>query len=116
MRQHNIEMNWRIQPIRTAKILKGHDDHVITCLQFSGNRIVSGSDDNTLKVWSATTGKCLRTLVGHTGGVWSSQMANNVIVSGSTDRTLKASYFQLLYGLKRWLTVGPIKIRESHYS
>ena len=32
------------------KILKGHDDHVITCLQFSNNRIVSGSDDNTLKV------------------------------------------------------------------
>jgi hypothetical protein len=31
-------------------VLKGHDDHVITCLQFSGNRIVSGSDDNTLKV------------------------------------------------------------------
>ena len=89
MRQHNIEMNWRMQPIRTAKVLKGHDDHVITCLQFSGNRIVSGSDDNTLKVWSAMTGKCLRTLVGHTGGVWSSQMANNVIVSGSTDRTLK---------------------------
>jgi len=89
MRQHNIEMNWRVQPIRTAKVLKGHDDHVITCLQFSGNRIVSGSDDNTLKVWSAMTGKCLRTLVGHTGGVWSSQMANNVIVSGSTDRTLK---------------------------
>jgi len=89
MRQHNIEMNWRINPIRSAKVLKGHDDHVITCLQFSGNRIVSGSDDNTLKVWSAMTGKCLRTLVGHTGGVWSSQMASNVIVSGSTDRTLK---------------------------
>jgi len=89
MRQHNIEMNWRVNPIRSPKVLKGHDDHVITCLQFSGNRIVSGSDDNTLKVWSAMTGKCLRTLVGHTGGVWSSQMANNVIVSGSTDRTLK---------------------------
>lgn len=39
------------------KVLKGHDDHVITCLQFCGNRIVSGSDDNTLKVWSAITGK-----------------------------------------------------------
>ena len=50
MRQHNIEMNWRVNPIRTPKVLKGHDDHVITCLQFSGNRIVSGSDDNTLKV------------------------------------------------------------------
>ena len=50
MRQHNIEMNWRVVPIKTPKVLKGHDDHVITCLQFSGNRIVSGSDDNTLKV------------------------------------------------------------------
>lgn len=89
MRQHIIEMNWRSRPIRTAKVLKGHDDHVITCLQFCGNRIVSGSDDNTLKVWSAITGKCLRTLVGHTGGVWSSQMSGNVIISGSTDRTLK---------------------------
>lgn len=44
-----------ISPI--SKVLKGHDDHVITCLQFCGNRIVSGSDDNTLKVWSAITGK-----------------------------------------------------------
>ncbi|XP_058066392.1 F-box/WD repeat-containing protein 7 [Anopheles bellator] len=89
MRQHIIEMNWRSRPIRTAKVLKGHDDHVITCLQFCGNRIVSGSDDNTLKVWSAITGKCLRTLTGHTGGVWSSQMAGNIIISGSTDRTLR---------------------------
>lgn len=89
LRQHQIEMNWRIKPIRPPKVLKGHDDHVITCLQFSGNRIVSGSDDNTLKVWSAVTGKCLRTLVGHTGGVWSSQMSGSIIISGSTDRTLK---------------------------
>lgn len=89
MRHHTIETNWRTNAIRNPKVLKGHDDHVITCLQFCGNRIVSGSDDNTLKVWSAVTGKCLRTLIGHTGGVWSSQMAGNVIISGSTDRTLK---------------------------
>ena len=89
MREHNIECNWRVRPIRTTKVLKGHDDHVITCLQFSNNKIVSGSDDNTLKVWNASTGRCLRTLVGHTGGVWSSQMEGNTIVSGSTDRSLK---------------------------
>lgn len=89
IRQQKIEMNWRSGQHKSAKLLKGHDDHVITCLQFSGTRIVSGSDDNTLKVWSAISGKCLRTLTGHTGGVWASQMRKNMIISGSTDRTLK---------------------------
>ncbi len=67
LKQFKVEMNWRNRPVRTPKHLKGHDDHVITCLQFDGNRIVSGSDDNTLKVWSALTGNIIRTLVGHTG-------------------------------------------------
>nr|XP_028581290.1 ribosomal RNA-processing protein 8 isoform X4 [Podarcis muralis] len=89
LRQHRIDMNWRGGDARPPKVLKGHDDHVITCLQFCGNRIVSGSDDNTLKVWSAVTGECVQTLVGHTGGVWSSQMRDNIVISGSTDRTLK---------------------------
>ncbi|XP_045569704.1 F-box/WD repeat-containing protein 7 isoform X2 [Salmo salar] len=89
VQQHRIESNWRTGDITSPKVLKGHDDHVITCLQFCGDLIVSGSDDNTLKVWSALTSKCLRTLVGHTGGVWSSQMSGNIVISGSTDRTLK---------------------------
>ncbi|XP_063325725.1 F-box/WD repeat-containing protein 7-like isoform X1 [Pelmatolapia mariae] len=89
IRQHRIETNWRKGDTREPMVLKGHDDHVITCLQFSGDLIVSGSDDNTLKVWSAITGKCLRTLTGHTGGVWCSQMAASTVISGSTDRTLR---------------------------
>ncbi|XP_061619793.1 F-box/WD repeat-containing protein 7-like isoform X1 [Phyllopteryx taeniolatus] len=91
IRQQRIENNWRNGDARQAKVqvLKGHDDHVITCLQFSGDLIVSGSDDNTLKVWSAITGKCVRTLTGHTGGVWCSQMAVATVISGSTDRTLR---------------------------
>ncbi|KAM6959771.1 F-box/WD repeat-containing protein 7-like isoform 1-T1 [Tautogolabrus adspersus] len=89
IRQHRIENNWRKGDEREPMVLKGHDDHVITCLQFSGDLIVSGSDDNTLKVWSAITGKCLRTLTGHTGGVWCSQMAVATVISGSTDRTLR---------------------------
>ena len=88
MRQHRVETNWR-KVAKSPQVLKGHEDHVITCLQFNGDIIVSGSDDNTLRVWSAASGKCLRTLVGHGGGVWSSQMSGDVIVSGSTDRTLK---------------------------
>ena len=69
MRQHNIEMNWRLVPIKTPKVLKGHDDHVITCLQFSGNRIVSGSDDNTLKVSLATSSLRLSLLTAAAAGL-----------------------------------------------
>ncbi|KAF9409083.1 hypothetical protein HW555_011445 [Spodoptera exigua] len=89
MRQYLIENNWLHKPVASPIVMRGHDDHVITCLQFYGNRILSGSDDTTLKVWSAVTGKCLRTLVGHSGGVWSSQMVNDLVISGSTDRTLR---------------------------
>lgn len=82
------------KPRRLKEVLhlKGHEDHVITCLQFNAasNIIVSGSDDNTLKVWSSVSGRCLRTLTGHTGGVWSSQLSpENIVISGSTDRSLR---------------------------
>jgi len=89
LKQHRTDMNLRQNIIKDPKVLKGHDDHVITCLEFSGDKIVSGSDDNTLKVWCARTGDCLRTLEGHTGGVWTSQMNDTIVVSGSTDRSLK---------------------------
>lgn len=72
--------------------LRCHEEHVITCLQYNplSDLIVSGSDDFTLKVWSASTGKCSRTLRGHAGGVWSSQLSpDNTIISGSTDRTIR---------------------------
>jgi len=49
-----VQVYWRL---KLLQVLKGHDDHVITCLEFCGNKIVSGSDDNTLKVWSAVNGK-----------------------------------------------------------
>lgn len=89
MRQSLIQDNWLHKPVNNPIVMRGHDEHVITCLQFYGNRILSGSDDTTLKVWSAITGKCLRTLVGHSGGVWSSQMVGDLVISGSTDRTLR---------------------------
>ena len=32
----------------------------------SDGRVVSGSDDKTLKVWDSVSGQCLQTLSGHT--------------------------------------------------
>ena len=34
-----------------------------------GRRVVSASNDNTLKVWEIATGKCVATLRGHSGDV-----------------------------------------------
>lgn len=92
LRRQRINANWRLARPRRQIVLRGHDDHVITCLQICNDDIiVSGSDDNTLKVWSVTNGQCLHTLVGHTGGVWCSQVTSDgqLIISGSTDRTAR---------------------------
>ena len=84
----SIQNNW-MHSDKPPKILKGHDDSVITCLQVKGDLIVSGSDDNTLKLWSISSLKCVSTLNGHTGGVWCSEFDGNIVVSGSTDRSLR---------------------------
>ena len=34
-----------------------------------GRRVVSGSEDKTLKVWDVETGECVATLEGHSQGV-----------------------------------------------
>ena len=85
----NTHLNWTTRPLPRPLYLKGHDDHVITCLKCTDERIVSGSDDNTIKIWCARTGKLLNTLTGHTGGVWTLQLKEQLVISGSTDRTLR---------------------------
>lgn len=86
---YNVAKNWCQRALPKPFVLRSHDDHVITCLKFDGFRVVSGSDDCTLKVWCALTGKLLHTLVGHTGGVWASQLKDNIVISGSTDRSVR---------------------------
>jgi WD40 repeat protein len=56
-----------------------------------GRQIVSGSADNTLKVWDAETGQLALTLEGHSDYVNSVSFSpdGRRIVSGSYDDTLK---------------------------
>lgn len=53
--------------------------------------IVSGSNDCKIKVWSASTGECLRTLIGHDLLVraLSFDPASGRLVSASYDRSVK---------------------------
>ena len=75
-------------------ILKGHMRSVYS-VSFSpdGKRIVSGSGDETIRIWDATTGKVLDTLEGHTDDVTSASFSpdGKRIVSGSSslDNTIR---------------------------
>lgn len=53
--------------------------------------LVSGSLDNTVKLWDIDTGKVVRTLFGHIEGVWAVACNKMRLVSGSHDRTIKVS-------------------------
>ena len=69
-------------------MLSGHVGGV-WCVAMAGGVLVSGSTDRTLRVWSATTGGCLHTLVGHTSTVRCVLLANGFVVSGSRDTTVR---------------------------
>ena len=53
--------------------------------------LISGSLDNTIKVWDIETGKATRTLFGHIEGVWAVACDKLRLVSASHDRTIKVS-------------------------
>ena len=60
-------------------------------LSAKGDRLVSASDDKTLKVWNLRTGALLRTLKGHTATVIS------VAISPNGDRAVSGSKGELKF-------------------
>ena len=51
--------------------------------------LISGSLDNTIKVWDIETGKAVKTFFGHIEGVWGVAADKMRLVSASHDRTVK---------------------------
>jgi F-box/WD-40 domain protein MET30 len=51
--------------------------------------LISGSLDNTIKLWDIETGQATRTYFGHIEGVWAVASDKMRLVSGSHDRTIK---------------------------
>ena len=83
-----VEANWTA----CLQTLEVHDSGVLS-VSFSNNgqRLASGSNDNTVKIWDATSGVCLHILQGHDNWVTSVVFSNNGqwLASGSDDKTVK---------------------------
>jgi eukaryotic-like serine/threonine-protein kinase len=91
--QRGFEWNyWQRQTHQELKTLRGHSDG-ITSVAFSpdGQRIVTSSGDQTVKVWEAASGKELLTLKGHSARIRSVAFSpdGQRIVTGSQDGMAK---------------------------
>lgn len=89
-RHYLIQGGWMKDEIKPRHIaFRAHDRHVVTCLQFDTDKILTGSDDTNINVYDTKTGALRNRLQGHEGGVWALQYEGNVLVSGSTDRSVR---------------------------
>jgi F-box and WD-40 domain protein CDC4 len=89
-RHYLIRKNWLSEEVKPRHIaFRAHENHVVTCLQFDTDKILTGSDDNNINVYDTKRGAVRAKLGGHEGGVWALQYEGNTLVSGSTDRSVR---------------------------
>lgn len=77
---------------RLVRTFTGHTNRVISvAFSSDGRQALSGSRDNTLKLWDVASGRELRSLMGHTDSVASVAFSpeGRQALSGSWDNTLK---------------------------
>jgi F-box and WD-40 domain protein CDC4 len=89
-RHHLIRKSWMVEETKPKHIaFRAHQRHVVTCLQFDTDKILTGSDDTNINIYDTKTGALRSRLEGHEGGVWALQYEGNTLVSGSTDRSVR---------------------------
>lgn len=85
----NRWMDPNYEPLRKSVPVKSDGSKVVTCLQHDDEKIITGVDNKSVFIYSTRTGKLLRELEGHEGGVWALKYTGNTLVTGSTDRTVR---------------------------
>lgn len=83
------------QPTTTNACLRTFFGHVegIWALAADHLRMVSGSEDRTVKIWDPRSGKCERTFTGHAGPVTCIGLSDSRLVSGSEDCEVRMLLF-----------------------
>ncbi|OBS78687.1 hypothetical protein A6R68_18930, partial [Neotoma lepida] len=98
---------WTVDKGQVSKEFRGHRNCVLTlaysapkdlpsdpCLEaaMGGGLLVTGSTDDTAKVWQVASGCCHQTLRGHTGAVLCLvlDVSSHTAFTGSTDATVRA--------------------------
>ena len=96
--------------------LKGHT-HSVYSVTFSpdGITLVSGSGDDTIKLWSLPDGELLKTLTGHSDIVKSVTFSPDgmMLASGSDDETIKLWSFP--DGNPHWCLYDPALVNKTEY-
>ncbi|WPH00528.1 Hypothetical protein R9X50_00335700 [Acrodontium crateriforme] len=89
-RHYLIRKAWMTEESRPQHLaFRAHHRHVVTCLLFDDDKILTGSDDTKINVYDTKTGRLRNRLEGHEGGVWALQYDGDTLVSGSTDRSVR---------------------------
>lgn len=89
-RHYMIAKSWMDAEAKPRHLaFRAHHRHVVTCLLFDADKILTGSDDTNINVYDTRTGVLRRKLEGHEGGVWALQYEGDTLVSGSTDRSVR---------------------------
>ncbi|KAI8379472.1 WD40-repeat-containing domain protein [Radiomyces spectabilis] len=112
--KHSIEMAWRKNTGKITTCTNHVDSGLVTSLQLDKQFIVIGCDNNRIEVFDSTTGRHIRSLLGHEGGVWALQFIRtldpelqqeyHMLVSGGCDR--EARVWDLATGQTRHVLRG----------
>jgi WD40 repeat protein len=73
-------------------LLRGHDKRITSvALSPDGRRLVSGSDDKTIRVWDVQTGRELKRFTGHTDVVTCVALSpdGRWVLSASADTSIR---------------------------
>lgn len=81
---------WGVAEGQVMRTLRGHEG-AVTALAFSrdGRTIASGSEDDTVNLWSPTTEYPLRKLMGHAASVTAVAFGGDLLAAGAWDGTIR---------------------------